>query len=88
VLEWLSRRFDDVLGLLNGCLVILAATDDEWHISRISRADLPRRAPLLLAQGVGQAATGFFWAPTGPRLLKTAAQGTGALGGTWAVTAP
>jgi hypothetical protein len=43
--EWFSRRFDDVLGLLNDYLVVLAAVDDEWHISRISRADLPRMAP-------------------------------------------
>jgi hypothetical protein len=48
LLEWLSRRFDDALNLLNDYLVILAATHDEWHISRISRADLPRRAPLRL----------------------------------------
>jgi hypothetical protein len=43
--EWFSRRFDDALGLLNAYLVILAAAHDEWHISRISRADLPRHAP-------------------------------------------
>jgi hypothetical protein len=43
--EWFSRRFDDALGLLNDYLVVLAAVDDEWHISRISRADLPRMAP-------------------------------------------
>ena len=48
VIEWLSRRFDDCLGLLNDYLVILAAMQDEWHISRISRADLPRTAPLEL----------------------------------------
>lgn len=43
--EWFSRRLDEVLGLLNDYLVVLASVDDEWHISRISRADLPRRAP-------------------------------------------
>jgi hypothetical protein len=48
VTEWLSRQFDDALGLLNDYLVILAAMHDEWHISRISRADLPRRAPFRL----------------------------------------
>jgi hypothetical protein len=46
--EWFSRRLDEVLGLLNDYLVILASVDDEWHISRISRADLPRRAPYLV----------------------------------------
>ncbi len=43
--EWFSRCFDDALGLLNDYLVVLATVDDEWHISRISRADLPRMAP-------------------------------------------
>lgn len=48
LIEWLSRRFDDCLQLLNDYLVILAAMQDEWHISRISRADLPRRAPFQM----------------------------------------
>jgi hypothetical protein len=46
--EWFSRRMDEVLGLLNDYLVVLASVDDEWHISRISRADLPRMAPYLV----------------------------------------
>jgi hypothetical protein len=45
IAEWVSRRFEEVLGLLNDYLVVFAAVEDEWHISRISRADLPRMAP-------------------------------------------
>ncbi|HEX5610777.1 MAG TPA: hypothetical protein VFX45_11890 [Solirubrobacterales bacterium] len=48
VVEWLSRRFDEALALLNQYLVILAAMNDEWHISSISRIDLPRLAPWKL----------------------------------------
>jgi hypothetical protein len=48
LIEWLSRQFDDCLQLLNDYLVILAAMHDEWHISRISRADLPRHAPFRM----------------------------------------
>lgn len=43
--EWFSRRFDEALVFLNDYLVILADVHREWHISRISRADLPRMAP-------------------------------------------
>jgi hypothetical protein len=46
--EWLSRRFDEALAVLNQYLVILAALNDEWHISSISRIDLPRVAPWKL----------------------------------------
>jgi hypothetical protein len=46
--EWLSRRFDDALSILNQYLVILAALHDEWHISSISRSDLPRTVPWRL----------------------------------------
>jgi hypothetical protein len=46
--EWLSRRFDEALGVLNQYLVILAALNDEWHISSISRIDLPRSTPWRL----------------------------------------
>jgi hypothetical protein len=42
---WFSRRFDEALVFLNDYLVILADVHREWHISRISRADLPRMAP-------------------------------------------
>jgi hypothetical protein len=48
LVEWLSRRFDACLQFINDYLVILAAMHDEWHISRISRADLPRRAPFYM----------------------------------------
>jgi hypothetical protein len=58
--EWFSRRFDDALNLLNDYLVILAAAHDEWHISRISRADLPRKAPYRVEiRPVGDGAKGF-----------------------------
>jgi hypothetical protein len=45
VAHWLSRRFDDLLSLLNQYLVILAASNDEWHISSLSRIDIQRRVP-------------------------------------------
>lgn len=48
ILEWLSRRFDEALSLLNQYVVILAALHDEWHISSISRIDLPRHTPWKL----------------------------------------
>lgn len=48
IVEWLSRRLDEALVLLNQYLVILAAMNDEWHISSISRIDLPRVAPWKL----------------------------------------
>ena len=58
--EWFSRRFDDALGLINDYLVILAAMHDEWHISRLSRADLPRHAPFRVEiRPLGTAAKGF-----------------------------
>jgi hypothetical protein len=47
-LEWTSRCFDASLGILNQYLVVLAALNDEWHISSISRIDLPRTAPWRL----------------------------------------
>ena len=46
--EWLSRRFDETLSFLNQYVVILAALHDGWHISSISRIDLPRDAPWKL----------------------------------------
>jgi hypothetical protein len=58
--EWFPRRFDDVLNLLNDYLVILASVHDEWHISRVSRADLPRMAPYRMEiRPVGSGAKGF-----------------------------
>ncbi len=48
VVEWASRCFDDALEFLNQYLVVLAALNDEWHISSISRIDLPRTAPWRL----------------------------------------
>ena len=47
-LEWTSRCFDAALGILNQYLVALAALNDEWHISSISRSDLPRTTPWRL----------------------------------------
>jgi hypothetical protein len=47
-IEWLSRRYDEALAVLNQYLVILAALNDEWHISSISRIELPRVAPWKL----------------------------------------
>lgn len=46
--EWFSRRLDEALEILNQYLVILAAANDEWHISSISRIDLPRSSPWRL----------------------------------------
>lgn len=58
--EWVSRRFDETLGLLNDYLVILAAMNDEWHISRISRSDLPRQAPFWVEiRPIGAESKGF-----------------------------
>jgi hypothetical protein len=45
LLEWLSRRFDEALEILNQYLVILAGMNDEWHISSLSRIDLPPSIP-------------------------------------------
>jgi hypothetical protein len=45
LLEWLSRRFDEALEILNEYLVILAGMTDEWHISSLSRIDLPPSIP-------------------------------------------
>ncbi|HET7417073.1 MAG TPA: hypothetical protein VFJ61_05575 [Solirubrobacterales bacterium] len=47
-IEWLSRRLDEVLSFLNQYLVILAGMRDEWHMSALSRSDLPRDAPWKL----------------------------------------
>jgi hypothetical protein len=47
-IEWLSRRLDEVLSFLNQYVVILAGMRDEWHISALSRIDLPRDAPWKL----------------------------------------
>jgi hypothetical protein len=48
VVEWLSRRLDEALAFLNQYVVILAGLRDEWHISSLSRIDLPRDAPWKL----------------------------------------
>jgi hypothetical protein len=48
VIEWLSRRLDEALSFLNQYVVILAGLRDEWHISSLSRIDLPRDAPWKL----------------------------------------
>jgi len=48
VAEWLSRRLDEALSFLNQYLVILGGTRDEWHISSLSRIDLPRDTPWKL----------------------------------------
>lgn len=48
VIEWLSRRLDETLSFLNQYVVILAGLRDEWHISSLSRIDLPRDAPWKL----------------------------------------
>lgn len=48
VIEWLSRRLDEALAFLNQYVVILAGMRDEWHISALSRIDLPRDAPWKL----------------------------------------
>jgi hypothetical protein len=48
LLEWLSRSFDDALEILNQYLVILAGMTDEWHISSLSRIDLPPSIPYTL----------------------------------------
>jgi hypothetical protein len=45
LVHWLSRRLDDSLALLNQYLVILAALNDEWHISSLSRIDIQRQVP-------------------------------------------
>jgi len=49
VVEWLSRRLDEALLFLNRYVVILAGLRDEWHISSLSRIDLPRETPWKLA---------------------------------------
>lgn len=46
--EWLSRRLDEALAFLNQYLVLLGAMHDEWHISSLSRIDLPRDTPWKL----------------------------------------
>jgi hypothetical protein len=46
--EWLSRRLDEALSFLNQYLVILGGMRDEWHISSLSRIDLPRDTPWKL----------------------------------------
>ncbi|HET7416630.1 MAG TPA: hypothetical protein VFJ61_03255 [Solirubrobacterales bacterium] len=48
VLEWLSRRLDEALLFLNRYVVILTGLRDEWHISTLSRIDLPRETPWKL----------------------------------------
>ena len=48
VAEWLSRRLDETLSFLNQYLVILGGMRDEWHISSLSRIDLPRDMPWKL----------------------------------------
>lgn len=48
VAEWLSRRLDEALSFLNQYLVILGGMRDEWHISSLSRIDLPRDTPWKL----------------------------------------
>ncbi len=48
VAEWLSRRLDEALAFLNQYLVILGGMRDEWHISSLSRIDLPRDTPWKL----------------------------------------
>jgi hypothetical protein len=48
MLEWTARRFDDAIELTNQYLVVLAAMHDEWHISSLSRTDLPRELPYTL----------------------------------------
>ena len=45
IAEWLSRRLDEALSFLNQYLVILGGMRDEWHISSLSRIDLPRDTP-------------------------------------------
>ncbi len=45
-IEWLSRRFDACLQLLNDYLVILAAMQDEWHISCRRRLKTGPPAPV------------------------------------------
>lgn len=49
VAEWMSRRLDETLSFLNQYLVILGGMRDEWHISSLSRIDLPRDTPWKLA---------------------------------------
>jgi hypothetical protein len=48
VAEWMSRRLDETLSFLNQYLVILGGMRDEWHISSLSRIDLPRDTPWKL----------------------------------------
>jgi hypothetical protein len=48
IANWTSRRFDEALELTNQYLVMLAAMHDEWHISSLSRIDLPRELPYTL----------------------------------------
>jgi hypothetical protein len=48
VAEWMSRRLDESLSFLNQYLVILGGMRDEWHISSLSRIDLPRDTPWKL----------------------------------------
>lgn len=49
IAEWLSRRLDEALLFLNQYLVILGGMRDEWHISSLSRIDLPRDTPWKLS---------------------------------------
>lgn len=44
----MSRRLDEALSFLNQYLVILGGMRDEWHISSLSRIDLPRDTPWKL----------------------------------------
>jgi hypothetical protein len=55
-LEWLSRRFDYALEIANEYLVVLAAMNDEWHLSSVSRGDLPPELPFStrLDPGTGE----------------------------------
>ncbi len=48
IAEWFSRRLDEALLFLNQYLVILGGMRDEWHISSLSRIDLPRDTPWKL----------------------------------------
>jgi hypothetical protein len=48
IAEWMSRRLDEALSFLNQYLVILGGMRDEWHISSLSRIDLPRDTPWKL----------------------------------------
>jgi hypothetical protein len=46
--EWFSRQLDEALAFLNQYLMILGGIRDEWHISSLSRIDLPRDTPWRL----------------------------------------